>query len=42
MIFSPAGMEDFFLEAGAATSGEIDLAAAAAAAARHGWEFAGG
>lgn len=41
VLFSPAGMEDFFLEAGAAAPGESDLAAAAAAAARHGWEFVG-
>ena len=40
VLFSPAGMEGFFLEAGAPTpDGEIDLAAAAASATRHGWEF---
>lgn len=41
VVFSPAGMEDFFLEAGSATAEDPDLAAAAAAAARHGWEFVG-
>jgi quercetin dioxygenase-like cupin family protein len=40
LVFSPAGMERFFLEAGAPTPGsETDLAATAAAAMRHGWEF---
>jgi quercetin dioxygenase-like cupin family protein len=40
VLFSPAGMERFFLEAGAAAPGEpVDLAAALAAATRHGWEF---
>jgi mannose-6-phosphate isomerase-like protein (cupin superfamily) len=40
VIFSPAGMERFFLEAGARTSGsDVDLAAALAAATNHGWEF---
>jgi quercetin dioxygenase-like cupin family protein len=40
VIFSPGGMECFFLEAGAPTSeSQIDLAAALAAAVRHGWEF---
>jgi mannose-6-phosphate isomerase-like protein (cupin superfamily) len=41
VIFSPAGLERFFLEAGAPTpDGEIDLAATIACATRHGWEFA--
>jgi quercetin dioxygenase-like cupin family protein len=40
VLFSPAGMERFFLEAGAPTpDGEIDLAAALASATRYGWEF---
>jgi len=40
VLFSPAGMERFFLEAGAPTpSSRIDLAAALACASRYGWEF---
>lgn len=40
VVFSPAGIERFFLEAGAPTRrSEIDLAAAQASAGRHGWEF---
>ena|SRR5688572_4530763 len=40
VLFSPAGMERFFLETGSAEPGaDIDIAAAAASAARHGWEF---
>ena len=40
VLFSPAGMERFFLEAGAPTpDSEIDLAAALTSATRHGWEF---
>lgn len=40
VLFSPAGIEDFFLETGAsAPDVETDLAAALAAAGRHGWEF---
>jgi quercetin dioxygenase-like cupin family protein len=40
VLFSPAGMERFFLEAGAPTpETDIDLAAALASATRHGWEF---
>ena len=40
VLFSPAGMEGFFLEAGAATpDSEIDPASALACATRHGWEF---
>jgi mannose-6-phosphate isomerase-like protein (cupin superfamily) len=41
LMFSPAGLERFFLEAGApAADVEVDGAAALAAALRHGWEFA--
>ena len=40
VMFSPAGMECFFQEAGMPTAdGEIDLAAALASAVSHGWEF---
>jgi quercetin dioxygenase-like cupin family protein len=40
LTFSPAGMEEFFLEAGSASpDAEIDRAAASAAATRHGWQF---
>lgn len=40
VIFSPAGMERFFRETGAASAdAEVDLAAALASAVRHGWEF---
>jgi uncharacterized cupin superfamily protein len=40
VLFSPAGMERFFFEAGASVPGsEIDLTAALASANRHGWEF---
>ncbi|MFT3863696.1 MAG: cupin domain-containing protein [Solirubrobacterales bacterium] len=40
LTFSPAGMEDFFLEAGTRTpEAEVDRRAALAAARRHGWEF---
>jgi quercetin dioxygenase-like cupin family protein len=40
VIFSPAGMETFFLEVGKPSPGtKIDLGAAVAAASRHGWEF---
>lgn len=40
VMFSPAGMERFFLEAGApAEDVEVDLAGALASATRHGWEF---
>jgi quercetin dioxygenase-like cupin family protein len=40
LLFSPAGMERFFLEAGASTvEDDADRAAVLAAAARHGWEF---
>ena len=40
VIFSPAGMENFFLEAGAPSPDiGVDLSAALASASRHGWEF---
>jgi mannose-6-phosphate isomerase-like protein (cupin superfamily) len=40
VIFSPGGMERFFLEAGASSpDAEVDLATALAAAQRHGWKF---
>jgi quercetin dioxygenase-like cupin family protein len=41
LIFTPAGMENFFLEVGTASSEEeADVTAAIASAIRHGWEFA--
>ena len=39
VIFSPAGMERFFLEAGADRAGEVDARRALDSALRHGWEF---
>ena len=39
VIFSPAGIEGFFLEAGAASPSEVDAGAALDSALRHGWEF---
>jgi quercetin dioxygenase-like cupin family protein len=40
LLFSPAGMERFFLEAGAPSAEEqADAAALLASARRHGWEF---
>jgi quercetin dioxygenase-like cupin family protein len=40
VIFSPAGMEDLFLEVGVRRAeDQIDPAVALAAATRHGWEF---
>jgi len=40
VIFSPAGMENFFLEAGTSSKDlEVDLRTALAAATRHGWQF---
>ena len=40
LLFSPAGMERFFLEAGAtAPGGELDAAGTLVYATRHGWEF---
>jgi quercetin dioxygenase-like cupin family protein len=40
LLFSPAGMERFFLEAGASSADiDPDPAAALDAAVRHGWEF---
>jgi quercetin dioxygenase-like cupin family protein len=41
LVFSPAGMENFFLEAGAPSASQaVDPQAVLSAAARHGWEFA--
>ncbi|HVS99581.1 MAG TPA: hypothetical protein VHE08_03615, partial [Solirubrobacterales bacterium] len=40
VVFSPAGMEEFFRAAGAASPGaEIDPRTALDAATRHGWKF---
>lgn len=40
LVFSPAGMERFFLEAGARSQNdEVDTGAVLAAARRHGWAF---
>jgi quercetin dioxygenase-like cupin family protein len=40
LIFSPAGMENFFLEVGMSSGeAEADLTEAVASAIRHGWEF---
>jgi quercetin dioxygenase-like cupin family protein len=40
IVFSPAGMEEFFREAGTASpEAEADRGAALQAAARHGWRF---
>jgi quercetin dioxygenase-like cupin family protein len=40
ILFSPAGLERFFLEAGSPTPDvETDIAATLACATRHGWEF---
>jgi len=40
LTFTPAGMEEFFREAGAAAPGaEVDRAALMDAALRHGWRF---
>lgn len=40
VIFSPSGMERFFLEAGTSSRDiEVDVTAALAAANRHGWRF---
>jgi quercetin dioxygenase-like cupin family protein len=40
VLFDPAGMERFFLEAGAAdATAPVDLGAALASAKRHGWRF---
>lgn len=40
LLFSPAGMERFFLEAGVSKEGaEIDVSATRACAIQHGWEF---
>lgn len=39
VLFSPAGMEGFFKDAGRPATGDIDRATARAIAARHGWDF---
>jgi quercetin dioxygenase-like cupin family protein len=40
VLFSPAGLERFFMETGSLSpDSKIDLAAALASATRHGWEF---
>ena len=39
VLFSPAGLERFFSEAGAARPADVDVRAAVEAAVRHGWEF---
>jgi len=39
VIFSPAGIERFFLEAGAPSAAEVDARRALDSALRHGWEF---
>jgi hypothetical protein len=40
VVFRPAGMENFFLEAGtSSTEVGTDLGEAVASAVRHGWEF---
>jgi quercetin dioxygenase-like cupin family protein len=40
VVFSPGGMERFFLEAGAPTAdAEFDIDAVLASATHHGWEF---
>lgn len=40
VVFSPAGLERFFLETGSTgPAAEVDLAAAVASATRHGWQF---
>jgi quercetin dioxygenase-like cupin family protein len=42
LIFSPAGMERFFLEAGASDEEvEVDLGATLESARRYGWDFVG-
>lgn len=43
ILFSPAGLERFFVEAGAPDPGhEMEPLRAAAVASRHGWEFVAG
>ena len=40
VVFSPAGLEEFFLEVGrAGPDNPVDVAATLASAQRHGWEF---
>jgi mannose-6-phosphate isomerase-like protein (cupin superfamily) len=42
LVFSPSGMERFFLDAGAPSpEDEVDPADVLASATRHGWEFVG-
>jgi mannose-6-phosphate isomerase-like protein (cupin superfamily) len=42
LVFSPAGIEAFFLETGAESGDDpVDLAAALDSATRHGWQFTG-
>jgi thiazole synthase ThiGH ThiG subunit len=42
LVFSPAGIEAFFLETGAESAEDpVDLAAALESATRHGWQFTG-
>jgi quercetin dioxygenase-like cupin family protein len=42
LIFSPGGMERFFLEAGAPDEeADVEMGAVLAAARRHGWDFVG-
>lgn len=42
VMFSPAGMEEFFLETGSRSpDAKVDPAAALSSARRHGWEFVG-
>jgi len=43
VVFTPAGMEDFFLEVGLPSErDEVDASAAMASATRYGWEFVTG
>jgi hypothetical protein len=39
VIFTPAGMENFFLQIGASKDIQVDPTAALATAIRHGWRF---
>jgi hypothetical protein len=43
VVYSPAGIEHFFLEAGGVTAGgDVNLPALLASATRYGWEFLSG